>query len=95
MTDQQGQFTEAMMKALMDTFMVEADGQRACMIDGAIVIETCITVMALVLRDSEGTKTPKAIREAAEDIGRRLKVRIIAAQRTASPFETIQRGMPI
>ncbi len=90
----QEKFTTALLGLLMETGMTETDGQRVAYMPAAEIIDTFVTVMGLLLRDSEGTATPKRTREFCDEIARRLQRRINEAKRADTPFTTTHQGAP-
>lgn len=88
----QQRFSNGIIELMMTTGMTETGGQRVAYMPAAEIIDTFVTVMGLLLRDSEGTATPKRTRETCDDLARRLQRRINEAKRTDSPFTTVPQG---
>ncbi|MCG7348198.1 hypothetical protein [Sphingomonas sp. ACRSK] len=86
----QARFTEALMQAIMTVSIVDEPGQpRAAFVRSGEVIDAMLSMIALLSSTSVETKTPAKTRALCDKLARKLQRLIAAAQRSPSPFETI------
>jgi signal recognition particle receptor subunit beta len=86
----QARFTEALMEAIMTVSIVEEPGQpRAAFVRSGEVIDSMLSMIALLSSTSLETKTPAKTRALCDQLARKLQRLIATAQRSPVPFETI------
>jgi hypothetical protein len=91
--DFQGRFTAGLIKLVITSGLTEQpDGTRAAIIPAGDIVDTMITFMGIMLRDSEGTRTPTQTRKTTDELARKLQRRIYEAKAQESPFETLPMG---
>lgn len=67
---------EAIIKASMsDSF--SADGKRLAAIQSGECVSAIIQIMAVLMATSEATSSPTKLREACEDVAKRLRERLL------------------
>jgi hypothetical protein len=88
----QARFSSGIIELMMTTGMTETNGQRVAYMPAGEIIDTFVTVMGLLLRDSEGTATPARTRQTCDEIARKLQRRVNEAKRADSPFTTMPMG---
>lgn len=71
----------------------DSEGVKTVVLPSAEIIDVMTTIIALLLRDSEGTATPTKTRRMVDEIARKLRARIVAAKKADSPFTTMQIGV--
>lgn len=87
-------FTDGLLQLIIEKSMVDTGTeQKVAVLQAAEMIDTFITVTALLSRDSVATATPKATREWTDSIARKLRARIAEAKRAEPLFSTIPAGM--
>lgn len=86
-------FTDGLLQLIIEKSMIDTGTeQKVAMLQAAEMIDTFITVTALLARDSHATATPKATREWTDSIARKLRARIAEAKRAEPLFATIPLG---
>lgn len=83
-------FSERIIAAIIETSIVDPEAEhRVAMIQAAEMIETFVTIIAVLARDSVMTETPTKTREYTDRLARRLRARIAEAKREPAMFTTI------
>jgi hypothetical protein len=86
----QARFTEALMEAIMTVSIVDEPGQpRTAFVRSGEVIDSMLSMIALLSSTSVETRTPAKTRAVCDQLARKLQRLIAGAQRSPSPFETI------
>lgn len=88
----QARFTNGLLGLMMETGMTETAGTRVAYMPAGEIIDTFVTTIALLMRDSEATANPRKTRETCDQLARKLQTRINAAKQQPSPFETMPVG---
>ncbi len=84
-------FTAKLVQAMFDVSHREIDGEAVHFIRAAELIDSMVSNIAILMRDSEASATPGRTRQFCDDLARKLQRRIGEAKQTAVPFETVNQ----
>jgi hypothetical protein len=101
MTEYEQKIGSAVWKAIIEASMGDAvdkdTGKRVAAVNSGECVTALIRTIAMLIYTSEATSTPAKLREACDQIAKRIRSNTAAAQKHAAesgvqPFDTVREG---